>query len=546
VAPNDLAAVVTTSGNRKATQDFTNNRGLLLQAVDQFVGRKVVSPGLAGLSMDGTPEANSPEAAAPQRIFNARSMLETIEKLASFAGTVRNRRKALVLVGEGIDYDLGSADSTPRELRDRLRDFIGAANRANLSLYAFDPRVFTQGGDDFVDIASGLPEDPEAPVTVKSAKLQDDLMASQDNLRTMATETGGFAVTGSPKAVAGAFDRVRVENSNYYILGYYPANEARDGKFRKIEVRVKRPGLRVQARRGYTAPKGNAPALLRVDAKEGTSPEVRDALAATLPVAGFTLYASAVPFKGTAPNASVVVIVQVDGKDLRFAPKDDRFEDSVEVSVVAIDKIGKTRGGERMTLDMPLTAKTHAFVAEAGLAFQMRLNLPAGQYQLRIAGRDAGSGRVGSVHYDLDVPDFTSPPLAMSGLVLTADQAGQVPNPRPDEELTKLLPGTPITLREFARGDVLTAFVEVYDNQGDQPHKVQIASSVQAEDGRVMFKQEDQRSSTELKGARGGYGHLAKIPLRELGPGLYVLRLEARSSLKPETTASREVQFRVR
>jgi VWFA-related protein len=570
VAANDLAAVVTTSGNRLAAQELTGDRGLLLHAVGQFVGRKVMSPGMTALSRAGTPEAASPEAAGPERIFNARSALQTLTDLTRFAGRIRDRRKAIVYVSEGFDYDFGSpAASMPanegseelqprgpvreegasREVRDRLREFLGTANRGNVTLYAFDPRVYTHGGDEFVDVASVVPDDNtnvHEQENVRTFKMQDDLLASRDNLRAIANGTGGFAVTGSPQALQAGFDRVRTETSNYYVLGYYPANEARDGKFRKIDVRVTRPGVRVEARKGYTAPKGNAAASPAVDAKEGTSPALRDALGSALPVSGFTLRASAAPFKGAGSNASVLVVVQTRGSDLRFVPKGDKLEDSIELSVVAIDRTGKTRGGERTTIDMPLTPKTQAVVAQTGLVFQMRVDLPPGQYQVRVAGRDAGSQKVGSVHYDLEVPDFANTPLSMSGLVLTAEEAGQVPNPRPDPELQKLLPGSPITSREFTSSDTLTVLAEVYDNKARQPHTLRIAAMVLADDGRTMLAQNEERSTSELQGGRGGFGYTTSIPLRGLAAGLYLVRVEARSTLDPDTVARREMQIRVR
>jgi len=567
VAPNDLAAVVVTSGNRKQSQELTGDRRLLTAAIGRFVGQKVTSPGLAGLAMMGTPETLSSDAAGPQRVFNARASLQTLADLSAFAGRIRNRRKAMVLVSEGIDYGFGAAspqqqaapadpavqssgaiafnDAAPREVRDRLREMVAAANRANVTLYAFDPRVYTQGGDDLVDIASGQPEDPGKDIVVKTTMLQEDLQASQDNLRTMAAETGGFAVTGSPENVQRAFERVRVENSNYYILGYYASNDARDGKFRKIVVRVKRAGVRVEARKGYTAPKGNAPAPREVEAKAGTSVELRDALGSVLPVTGLTLRSTAAPFKGTGEHASVLVVVQVSGGELAFLQKGDRFEDSVELAAVAVDLQGKTRGGERLQLDMPLTGRTRALVERTGLVFQMRLALPPGLYKLRVGGRDAGSGRVGTVLYDLEVPAFKSQPLAMSGLVLSAEEAGQVPNPRPDEALKGLLPASPIAARAFAASDTLSVLAEIYDNERTRPHSVTITATVRGDDGRELFRQADERPSAELGRTSGAYGYVGVVPLRELGPGLYVLRVEARSTLNPDLTVLREVQFRV-
>jgi hypothetical protein len=56
-----------------------------------------------------------------------------------------------------------------------------------------------------------------------------------------------------------AFDRIVQANSKYYVIGYYPPSHPRDGRFHKIELRVKRPGLAVSARKGYASPRGKTP-----------------------------------------------------------------------------------------------------------------------------------------------------------------------------------------------------------------------------------------------------------------------------------------------
>ena len=71
----------------------------------------------------------------------------------------------------------------------------------------------------------------------------------------LAASTGGFAAVNR-NDLDGAFDRIVAENSSYYVFGYYSTNERRDGRFRKIEVRVKRPGLRVRSRNGYFEARG--------------------------------------------------------------------------------------------------------------------------------------------------------------------------------------------------------------------------------------------------------------------------------------------------
>ena len=73
--------------------------------------------------------------------------------------------------------------------------------------------------------------------------MQSELRLSQDSLRQLADETGGFAVVNR-NDFSTAFDRIVRDNSSYYVLAYYPPSDKRDGKFHKIEVRVTRPGLR--------------------------------------------------------------------------------------------------------------------------------------------------------------------------------------------------------------------------------------------------------------------------------------------------------------
>ena len=89
--------------------------------------------------------------------------------------------------------------------------------------------------------------------------MQSELRLSQDSLRVLAANTGGFAAVNR-NDLDGAFDRIVQENSQYYVLGFYSNNTRRAGRYRKLEVRVKRPGLRVvRARNGYYEARGRRP-----------------------------------------------------------------------------------------------------------------------------------------------------------------------------------------------------------------------------------------------------------------------------------------------
>ena len=83
--------------------------------------------------------------------------------------------------------------------------------------------------------------------------MQRELFLSQGSLRELSDETGGFAVVNA-NDFSTAFDRIVRDNSSYYAMAYYPPSD-KAGKFHKIEVRVRRPDLRVRARQGYVTPK---------------------------------------------------------------------------------------------------------------------------------------------------------------------------------------------------------------------------------------------------------------------------------------------------
>ncbi len=311
---------------------------------------------------------------------------------------------------------------------------------------------------------------------------------------------------------------------------------------------MNRPGLEIRSRKGYMAPRGKVAPASAVEASEGTPPVLRDLLGSPLPIPGLRIAATAAAFKGKGRDASVNLVVQADGRDLSFKEKGGKFEWSLDMAVIAVDEsAGKPKGGLNHLLNTPLTPATYQQVVGHGLRITSRMDLPPGRYQLRIGVVDGNSQRTGSVHLDLDVPDFGSERLMMSGLVLTSALAAQMRTAvgHPNDDLRKALPGPPTASRAFRSGEELALLAEVYDNEVKTPHSVDITTSLLADDGREVYKHEDQRSSAELGGSSGGYGHTARIPLRGVAPGLYMVKVEARSRLGKGTTVSREVLIRV-
>jgi len=529
-------------------QEFTGNKRLLSLAVQQFTGSAPRSATLNKLQdyiNTSSQRAAGGGGGAPQdmdrqeREFNARAMLEEMTAVSDWFASVRGRKKTILLFSEGISYDIhdvfaNGGNNAASMITQRMQDFVRSATKSNVSLYAIDPRGLMALSDGNIELTSVGAGDPNA-AGLNERGLQDEARLARESLQTFAEETGGFAVVNT-NGFANAYDRIVQENSAYYVLAYYPPNPKRDGKFHKIEVRVTRPGLTVRSRRGYANPTGKVPTPV----KSVISAELRDTLESPLPVSGLTMKVFAAPFKGVAPNASVLLGVELRGRDLTTAENS-----SLEMAVFAVDAKGKMKASSRETVALNLKPETRTRVEQSSIRILSRMNIPAGRYQLRVAAHDLSGGALGSVLYDLDVPDFEKVPLSMSGLALTSASSTQAPTARPDADLRQVLPGPPVASRTFPQNDQIAFFTDVYDNDVSAVHTVDITSTLTSDEGRVVFKNAEERSTADLAGKKGGFGYGGQITLTDYPPGLYVLKVEARSRLGANATSSREVQITI-
>lgn len=566
---NDLAAVVYTSGRVSAGQEFTNNPRLLLAAIDKFSGRNLRSEALEindalnrrlpdGFETTATGSgARNPSdlSGIPtdplefERAQNARNTLSALRQLAEYMEGIRGRRKSILFVSEGISYDVHDvfANTSANVVQQQTSDAVAAATRGNVAIYAIDPRGLT-GFEETIE-ADSTPVDITPSQFSVTGALQSALRLSQDSLRLLADETGGFASLNR-NDLSDTFTRIVRENSTYYVLGYYPNNERRDGRFRRLEVRVTRPGLQVRARRGYVAPRGRAPEPEpAVTADDGVvvSAAAVDALNSPVPLAGIPLSFFAAAYKGTAPDASVALALEMGIEGMSFEERDGTFNNRIEVLFSAVDEDGTVRPGSRHTLTLGLKPETLAIARQRGMRVISEMTLPPGRHQLRAAVADQGGTRSGSVLYDIEIPDFAARGLTMSGVSLTAASGNATPTVRPKDPLKDVLPGPPVTVREFVRADTLALFAEFYeDAAGTSAHTVTLSTTVRGEDGRVLFENVEERSSADLQGTSGGYGYGVQIPLADIEPGTYVIRVEGQSRADNDDQAvARDLVVRV-
>lgn len=255
----DMFCIVSTGPSSLAI-DPTYDRKVLDEAI-----KKITGSGLKPSDViQGQDNADGPAEVryrAHVAFSTAHDMLRQMEKIT-------NRRKAVVWVSNGYDFNpfaesrLGEdpvfggrfgqtreegqqqqqafnqgAQFADADLARELAEVTRTANRANATLYTIDPRGLVAGAD---------LDEQLSPV-----EYGNYVRKTQDSLRVLAEETGGIAVVNQ-NDFDKALKRIDAETSDYYVLGYYSSNPDPLKRTRKVEVKVKTPGLNVISRTSYT------------------------------------------------------------------------------------------------------------------------------------------------------------------------------------------------------------------------------------------------------------------------------------------------------
>ena len=540
---SDVGAVTFLGRGARTTdaQGLTSDPRRLLAAIDRFGG---------GFPADATPSpvpsvsgalGNPPaQPALSERDLAVRRTMASLRNVVEFMANVHGRRKTLLLFTEGFAVDLfrvvdyrGGVLSLAEEDAHRA---VATATRNNVVIYPIDPRGLTADG--------GTADDPPAIRSGGADPLNTaSTMVNAQSLQALASVTGGFAIANSNR-FDEALKRIAQDASTYYVLGYSSTNDRHDGKYRRIEVRVKRPGAQVRARGGYVAPLGTERQAAPPSPPTTMSVATADALRSPIVVDGLPVRLFTGSFRTPSREALVVLAVDVDGSRLGLAASNGARVGRLEMNYLAVDTRNKVFPGKTETMTLALKPGTYDRAVRSGLRILAETRLPPGRYQLRVAVSNQ-VGWSGSVVSDLDVPDFAQGPVMLSGVVVGSSAAANALMGTPPSPLLKTLAGTISAVREFDRGDELKVYGEVYENlKDDVLHTVDFAIELRTEDGRVVQHIAGQRSSGAQRGHEG-HKFAADLPLRDIAAGLYVLHLEARSNVSGRPAASRDIQIQV-
>jgi VWFA-related protein len=266
----------------------------------------------------------------------------------------------------------------------RFTSILNEANRANTSFYPVDPRGLTAFDENIVPAAGvgmGQKVDPNPTIDIQEDAAR--LRARNDSLRTMAEVTDGIAVVQTNQ-IDAALRRIADDLSSYYLIGY-SSSEKLDGRFHRITVRIKRPGVNVRARRGYLA--ANAEALAAAAPAVVPPAEVaeRRAITDALNALGAYTRERAVRLHGAAARTpagatSIWATVEVP----RTSPDGDDWSKGGRATATITGTGGRTLATKELTIEPGTYALR--FVMEPAAA------LDPGDYQIQIRATASGAG----------------------------------------------------------------------------------------------------------------------------------------------------------
>jgi VWFA-related protein len=292
----------------------------------------------------------------------------------------------------------------PVEQPERFRAVISAANRANIAFYTVDPSG--------LDTASSvrLGQRTSAAIGVVTGDSGDKQANFKENLRTLATDTGGFAIFDTNDARV-PLRHVMEEVRAHYEATYTPTSSNYDGHFRTIEVRVRKPGIRVQARRGYFAlpyVSGTALAPFEFDALKALNRQPSPH--------SFDFHTVILLFRAGTEQTDCRVAFSVPTRALRFSEVGEKNLFRVHVAFLALVKDEHDQVVRKVSRDLVFQAPAdkRAEFERGEVTVTLPLQVPPGRYHVEAVANDAEGGVASTRRIALLVPSSGS----LSDLVL--------------------------------------------------------------------------------------------------------------------------------
>jgi VWFA-related protein len=520
--PADLVAIASLGTSLTVDQDFTTNKQALLNVINRYTG----SEGQGFAQGNNGTDTNTVEDVSgytpdeseyndinnDRELFALRALARSLEKI--------NQKKSLLYFSGGLTKD-------GIENQASLRSAINSAVKANLSIYSVDTRGL-QAVSPLGDATTGSLRGTSA---FSGAGVQgnfDSNFNSQETLATLSSDTGGKAFFDS-NDFAPAFQKVQQDTSAYYAIGFHSTNPTRDGRFRRLTIKVNRADVKLEYRPGYYAP-----ADFQHSNKEDRERELEEQLSSDLPATDVAVYLQALYFRMDDNRFFVPISIIVPGSQIPFVKGGDRDKATLDIVGQAKDMQGRIIGDARDTVKLAIDASQQ--VSRKNIQYSTGFTLPVGKYHLKFVVRENETGHMGSFETDITVPDLKKSPLKLSSVVLASMRSPAGKKSTNNLLVRDGLEYVPNISHVFRQDQHLFLLYEVYNpatgKEGSNSERkgsksgVKILTNIEFLSGATKVYETPLVEANQVNVPnRDAVSFQFDVPLTQLKPGLYICQI---------------------
>jgi len=515
MSPADLVAVAAIGSSLQILSDFSGDKERVHAALQAFSA----ADGTAFAAVDASTAATDETAAGQTSDSTAADV--SAQELDTFNNDVRLR--ALKTLAEALSpiqqkkailYFSAGMQRNGTDNQVELRAAVNAAVRANVAIYPVDARglqAVVPGGSARQGSRGGLGAFTGSAV----ANQFSTLAAQQETLTTLASDTGGKAFLDS-NDFGEAFGQVTKDISSYYILGYASTNGDRDGRYRRITVRLRgRSDLKIEAREGYYADRDFAHT-----AKGDRETQLQEQLSMQIPATDIPMFVTAGWFRLASDRYYVPISVAVPGSAVPPSGGQDKL--TLDVAGLIRDERNVPVGRIRDTMTVPPAA---GGLAARQVLYQTGVALPPGRFSLKIVVRENSTGQMGSFESRIVVPELKQAPVKVSSVVLGTQLERATGRKTASPLVRDGLELLPNLTHIVSRAQKLYFYYEVYD-PGQDAGAPQLRTSLAFYRGRVKVFETPVVERTQVDAAdRRAAIFQFEVPAGSLTPGFYTCQI---------------------
>ena len=526
--PGDLVGIFRTGGGNSMTQQFTSDRNQLALALRRLAWSSRNIGATVNLFEPARRDAErSGSIRGEERLEGLRNSGKMSEELTKLA---RDRadyfhldphesnlivmlrfllhdlrtlpgRKAIVVFSDGLPLRPDGTRAVQRR-PESLRILADYANRLGVVIYTVHSLAL--GNADYI----GADEDPfpEQTGTLRNERARS-LFELQNGLNYLAEQTGG-TFTRNTNDIGRGLRQALEEQRGYYLIGYRPSEDVfKEGlkDFRKLEIAVKQPGLRVRSRKGFIGISDEV-LLLPKRTKTGDS-QLYESLASPVAATDVPLRLTHIVNYDAKVNPSLRVLLHIDASSLTFADEADNWKRlTLDVAGVTLGDDGRVVNEFTRTHTVRVGSQTLPLVQQNGLTYaaSVPVKLP-GAYQIRLVVRDGVSKKHGTASQLIEIPDLKKGTLAISSLVLAEATPGGTQGLPPDASIEAAL--SPVqfpsnaAVRRFQPGASLFYTYQIHNVRLDHAtRRPQLTTQVTLfRDGEQVFAGPETKSEASQK-----------------------------------------------